>query len=56
MLLCLLASQMGYGQQRTGPIPANSWLEFDVSAQHAVLALHVLALHVLACLPACHFC
>jgi hypothetical protein len=32
VLLCVLVSQMGYGQQKTGPIPANSWLEFDVSA------------------------
>jgi hypothetical protein len=28
----LIPPQMGYGSQRTGPIPANSVLEFDVSA------------------------
>lgn len=35
-VLLLLCVQMGYGAQKTGPIPANSWLEFDVS--------HILAL------------
>jgi hypothetical protein len=31
--------QMGYGAQKTGPIPANAWLEFDVSAAEPALHL-----------------
>jgi hypothetical protein len=31
LVLLLLTAQMGYGAQKTGPIHANSWLEFDVS-------------------------
>jgi hypothetical protein len=36
LVLLFLPVQMGYGAQKTGPIPANSWLEFDVSLMLAL--------------------